>query len=139
MENTEEMLQNYLKNIRENIDKINELDPGIGAIFNTGFNYSLNLLDTKLNSKEMSSADYIELVLKCTGTNLEDLFAKYINDHSLNSVQNVNEDKVDSEIVDFIVNSNVSDDANAVETDGMDVDDYKKFIAENLNELKKTL
>ena len=135
----EEKLQNYLKNIRENIDKINELDPGVGAIFNTGFNYSLNLLDTKLNDKEMSFANYIELVLKCTGTNLKELFAKYINDHNLNSDQNVNEDKVDSEIVDFIVNSNVSDDVNAVETDGMNVDDYKKFIADNLNELKKTL
>lgn len=135
----EEKLQNYLKNIRENIDKINELDPGIGAIFNTGFDYSLNLLDAKLNSEEMSSADYIELVLKCTGTNLEDLFANYILDHNMNSDQNVNEDKVDSEIVDFIVNANVSDDANATETDGMAVDDYKKFIEENLNELKKSL
>ena len=135
----EENLQTYLKNIRTNIDKIIELDPGVGAIFNTGFNYSLNLLDAKLNDKEMSSSDYIELVLKCTGTNLEDLFMNYINDHNMSSDQKVNEDKVDSDIVDFIVNSNVSDDTNAIEAEGMSVDDYKKFIAENLNELKKSL
>jgi hypothetical protein len=138
MEN-ELILQDCLKNIRANIDKIIDVDEGIGAIFNTGFNYSLNLLDAKLNEKEMSSADYIELVLKCTGINLEDLFIKYITDHNMNSDPEVNEDKVDSDIVDFIVNSNVSDDLNACDAEGMSEEEYRNFIAENLNELRKSL
>lgn len=135
----DEILQNCLKNIRENIDKIIEVDAGVGSIFNSGFNYSLNLLDAKFNNKEMNVADYIELILKCTGTNLEELFINYINANSLSSDPKPNEDKVDSDIVDFIANANVSDDANASETDGMDVDEYKKFIAENLSELRKSL
>ncbi len=135
----DEILQNCLKNIRENIDKIIEVDAGVGSIFNTGFNYSLNLLDAKLNNKEMNVADYIELILKCTGTNLEELFINYINANNLSSDPKPNESKVDSDIVDFIANANVSDDANAAETDGMDVDEYKKFIAENLSELRKSL
>lgn len=138
MEN-EVILQDCLKNIRTNIDKIIDIDSGIGAIFNTGFNYSLNLLDAKLNEKEMSSADYIKLVLECTGINLEDLFIKYINNHNMSSDPEVNENKVDSDIVDFITNSNISDDLTAVDSEGMSEEEYKKFIAENLNELRKSL
>ncbi len=133
-----EEIEKYLKAIRENIDKINQIDPGLGSIFNTGFNYSIELLDSKLSNKEMSAYNYIDFILKTTGINLETLFSKYIEEHNLGIVH-PDSSKVDSEIVNFITNNNVSSDASMNDLDGLDVEEYKKFINENLNELKKEI
>lgn len=133
-----EEFEKYLKNIRDSIDAIAKIDQGLGSIFNTGFNYSIKLLDAKFSEKEMSSTEYINLILEATGTNLGELFIKYINDHNMNNSQ-PNLSKVDSEIVDFIANSNVDNDLTLNDLGGMSTDEYKKFINDNLEELKEEI